>query len=158
MARFFEFESAASLFPMRYLLKYSPEITIKSRPVRNRFVKQLCHNLRKLLQMLDDAIEVSSHWDYLQVTVPETRSGLQQSLEKILSDTPGISTYARVHQYPLVDFEELLRHTLEHYRKRLAGKTFAVRCTSLQLMLNPMLGVASDSRARQPASNSSIPS
>lgn len=78
--------------------------------------------------MLDDAIEVSSHWDYLQVTVPEALFGLQQSLEKTLSDTPGISTYARVHQYALVDFEDLFRHTLEHYRERLAGKTFAVRC------------------------------
>lgn len=113
---------------MKYLLKYSPEITIKSRPVRNRFVRQLCANLNKLLQAVDEAIAITSRWDYLEMYAPDTWADEQEVLEKILADTPGISSFARVHQYSLQDFDALLQQTLEHYQARLAGKTFAVRC------------------------------
>ncbi len=44
---------------MKYLLKYSPEITIKSRPVRSRFIKQLVKNLTSLTKKVDEELKLN---------------------------------------------------------------------------------------------------
>ncbi|MAY03719.1 MAG: tRNA 4-thiouridine(8) synthase ThiI [Gammaproteobacteria bacterium] len=113
---------------MKYLLKYSPEITIKSRPVRSRFVKQLRKNLQKLLGELEDKVTVTSRWDYLEVDSPFSEGKQKQKLESVLCDTPGVNTIALSRHYPLTDMDDILARTLELYRERLQGRTFAVRC------------------------------
>jgi len=114
---------------MKYLLKYSPEISIKSRPVRSRFVKQLKKNLQFLLGAISQNIVVTSHWDYLEVNSEQDEgSDVPAKLEEILKDTPGIGSFARVYAYPFQNLSEVLEYTLRHYKDRLQGKTFAVRC------------------------------
>ncbi len=73
---------------MKYLLKYSPEITIKSRPVRVRFVKQLIKNLRSLLRKVDERVTVISSRDYLEVISPYEVDDLRPQIEDILLGTP----------------------------------------------------------------------
>ena len=44
---------------MKLIVKVFPEITIKSRPVRMRFIRQLAKNIRAVLRDLDPAVVVN---------------------------------------------------------------------------------------------------
>jgi thiamine biosynthesis protein ThiI len=57
---------------MLFLVKLFPEITIKSRPVRKRFIRQLRKNLKNVLQELDEGIAVRGEWDCLEVQPTDT--------------------------------------------------------------------------------------
>jgi len=126
--------------PMKYLLKYSPEMTTKSRVVRTRFCKQLRKNLARILKrqhgLVDraagatgqDAISVEAHWDYLEIAIPSRHDALLPRIEETLRWTPGICNFSRVFAYPLPELEEMLALVLEHYKERVRGRTFAVRC------------------------------
>ena len=113
---------------MKYLLKYSPEISIKSRPVRARFVKQLCRNLRILLRKIDDQISVDSKWAYLEVNSPFESGEQKTRVDVVLADTPGICSIAECRHFLLDKLENILPPVLELYSRRLQAKTFAVRC------------------------------
>lgn len=113
---------------MKYLLKYSPEITIKSRPVRSRFVKQLSRNLGKMLDRIDENIGVTSRWDYLEVDSPFDEAEGRRVVESVLLNTPGVSSVALCRHFPLHDMDDLLAQTLDLFGERLRGRTFAVRC------------------------------
>ena len=113
---------------MNYLVKYSPEITIKSRPVRTRFAKQLRTNLAKLLLRLSEEIQIKGNWDYVGVEVPATLNHLQPQVEQVLASTQGICFYERVQVFKVNTLDEILLHTLPIFQNRLIGKTFAVRC------------------------------
>ena len=113
---------------MKHLLKYSPEITIKSRPVRTRFVKQLSRNLSTLLKKVDKRISVVSKRDYLEVNSPIEAEPSRRLIESVLTSTPGIATIASTSHMLLENLEDVLTHALSMYKERLIGKTFAVRC------------------------------
>ena len=52
---------------MKLIVKVFPEITIKSRPVRMRFVRQLAKNIRTVLRDLDPAVVVTGVWDNIEL-------------------------------------------------------------------------------------------
>ena len=113
---------------MNYLVKYSPEMTIKSRPVRTRFAKQLRKNLARLLHRISEDIQIKGNWDYVGVEVPATLNHLQPQVEQVLASTQGICFYERVQVFKVSTLDEILLHTLPIFQNRLIGKTFAVRC------------------------------
>ncbi len=113
---------------MKYLVKYSPEMTIKSRPVRNRFAKQLRKNLAFLLRRINEDVIVNGNWDYIGIDFPELDEQSQAEAEQVLSSTQGICFYERVRQYGLKDLDDVLEKTRQTFQDRLNGKTFAVRC------------------------------
>ena len=113
---------------MKYLLKYSPEITIKSRPVRARFVKQLSRNLTVLLRKVDEQIILHSKRDYLEVNSPLESKESSRLVEAVLTNTPGVTSIASTWHIPLDNLENVLSHALDLFTERLQGKTFAVRC------------------------------
>ena len=113
---------------MKLIVKVFPEITIKSRPVRKRFIRQLAKNIRAVLRDLDPDLLVSGVWDNLEV---ETRLDDPKTLRAMierLSCTPGIVHFLEVHEYPLGELDDILEHCKRHYADLLPGKTFAVRC------------------------------
>ncbi|MES2606363.1 MAG: hypothetical protein V4603_15620, partial [Pseudomonadota bacterium] len=73
---------------MKYLVRYSGEMTTKSRVVRTQFCKQLRRNLARLLRVHLDlmdkaaaphdpaAVTVDGNWDNLQVTLPVGKEAL----------------------------------------------------------------------------------
>lgn len=113
---------------MKYILKYSPELTIKSRPVRVRLARQLRRNLKQLLKRIHRDIEAVYHWDFITVETPELSEVEQVRVEEVLENTPGISTISRVQQVQYTDLDSMFQFTLPLVKDRLAGKTFAVRC------------------------------
>ncbi len=56
---------------MRYLIRFFPEITIKTRPVRHRLIQVLRRNLRIMLRRINSGISVTGDWDILEVQTPD---------------------------------------------------------------------------------------
>ncbi len=113
---------------MLYLIKLFPEITIKSRPVRLRLVRQLRKNLKSVLTRLDPGINVHGEWDALEVECDSTDASLQSQIQEKLKCISGIHSILAVQRYPLPDMDGMLELAKSHYEERLKGKTFAVRC------------------------------
>ena len=114
---------------MKFIVRFFPEISIKSRPVRKRMVKQLQNNIRRVLRRYDDQVTVHSNWDHLQVV---SRLGNQtehaQKLRHRLARIPGIAYFNQVKEYDFVDFQDAFEKTQQHYEQLLINKTFRVRC------------------------------
>ena len=113
---------------MQFIIKLFPEITIKSKPVRKRFVKQLQDNLRKLLKRIDEEIIVKKDWDKIDVETASENTLIHRNIIEVLSNTPGIANFIQVKEYPLGDFHDIYLKTKDAYESRIAGKTFVVRC------------------------------
>jgi len=113
---------------MLFLVKLFPEITIKTRPVRRRFIRQLRKNIRSVLTELDPAVTVVGEWDNLEVETQVDSPEINAQIGERLACTPGIAKFLVVDKYPLSDLDAMVELALSYYRERLAGKTFAVRC------------------------------
>ena len=110
---------------MKYIIKFFPEMLLKSKSVRQRMGQQLQRNLRRLLKKIDEAIAVDRYWDKLEITCPENVS---TQVADLLGRTPGIDQYLQVTEYPLTDLQDIAEKTGKHYLDTVRGKTFAVRC------------------------------
>lgn len=121
---------------MLFVVKLFPEITIKSRPVRRRFIRQLRKNIRGQLSGIYPAIEVSGEWDSIEVEADDSFADLdenrQQEIEqqfvRVLCTTPGINSILQVEKTALPSLDGILDLALAYHREALAGQTFAVRC------------------------------
>ena len=113
---------------MKFIVKFSPEIIIKSKPVRRQFVKKLSDNLRKLLRPLDEAVMVQRSWDKLMVHCRSNDALVRQQIIAVLACAPGIAHFLDVVEFPLGDMDDVFEKTRALWANRLAGKTFAVRC------------------------------
>jgi tRNA uracil 4-sulfurtransferase len=113
---------------MKFIVKFFPEITIKSRPVRKQFVKQLHTNLKRLLQPLDPEVQVLREWDKMVVSTARQEPETLAAFVEVLRNTPGIAYFMDVVEYPLVDIDDIYQKTLALWGDRLAGKRFSVRC------------------------------
>ena len=113
---------------MQFIVKFFPEITIKSRPVRKQFVKTLRNNLRTLLKPLDPAVSVQSDWDKILVSSQSNDESLRLQMVEVLSCTPGIAHFLDVKEFPYVDMHDAFVKTQQLWGDRLAGQSFVVRC------------------------------
>ena len=113
---------------MKFVIKFFPEITIKSRPVRKRFVAQLVDNLKAVLKELDPGVQVTNGWDKLQVDTAVEDAALLARMVEAMRNTSGITYILEVVHFPLPEPDEIVEKVLPVYGPRLAGKYFAVRC------------------------------
>ena len=113
---------------MKVIVKPFAEITIKSRPVRKQFVRQLAKNIRTVLRDLDPELKVEGEWDNIELETRQTEPKLLAEMLERLRCTPGIAHCLEVHDYPLVDFDDIVEKCKHHFGAQLAGKVFAVRC------------------------------
>lgn len=113
---------------MKLIIKVFPEITIKSRPVRKHFIRQLAKNIRSVLRDLDPDVEVSGVWDNLELVTQCTEPKRLAEMIERLSCTPGITHFLEINEYPLGDFDDVFEKCKLHYADQLPGKIFAVRC------------------------------
>ncbi len=113
---------------MQFVIKFFPEITIKSRLVRKQLVKQLRDNLRTLLKPIDPEIEIVRDWDQLTVSTVGNDAARRAQIIEVLGHTPGIAYFLDVLEYPLRDLADIYTKTAALWLGRLQDKTFAVRC------------------------------
>lgn len=113
---------------MKFIVKFFPEITIKSKPVRRQLVKLLADNVRSILRSIDSEVRVRRDWDKLVVSSSSEDPVVQVQLTTALGRIPGIAWFLDVLEYPLADMDDMFERTRAVYEPRLVGKTFAVRC------------------------------
>ncbi len=113
---------------MKLIVKVFPEITIKSRPVRKQFIRQLGKNIRAVLRDLDPELRVDGVWDNLEVETQVSDTRVLGEMVERLSCTPGITHFLEINEYPLGDFDDVVEKCKQHYADQLPGKIFAVRC------------------------------
>jgi len=113
---------------MLFLAKLFPEITIKSRPVRRRFIRQLRKNIKSVLVELDDGLTVSGEWDSIEIECSSTNPETLAQISERLTCIPGLAKFSEVDKFPLPDMDGILELALEYYSEKLSNKTFAVRC------------------------------
>ncbi|MEH6580194.1 MAG: tRNA uracil 4-sulfurtransferase ThiI [Amphritea sp.] len=112
---------------MKFIVKLFPEITIKSKPVRKRFIQRLQSNLQVTLRRLDESIKVRGLWDKVEVEVASEDAELRLQMIDVMAATPGILYSLEVEQHPLGSFDEVFQLTKDAYAERIKGKTFVVR-------------------------------
>lgn len=118
-----EFFSAVAV--MKFIIKLFPEITIKSRSVRQRFSKMLQGNIRNVLQRIDQNVHVTRNWDHLVVCA--SNDAVRDRLVDALQSTPGIQHFLEVTSFEFVDLHQAYEVTYELWKDRLEDKTFCVR-------------------------------
>jgi thiamine biosynthesis protein ThiI len=123
--RLFAFEPH---FVMKFIVKFFPEITIKSRPVRKQFTKQLRDNLRAQMKPIDPDIRIQRDWDKLVIETALDNSEQQRQLIDVLRYTAGIAYFLEVQEFPFIDLADAYQKTASLWTERLRDKTFVVRC------------------------------
>jgi len=113
---------------MKLIIKVFPEITVKSRPVRKQFIRQLSKNIRNLLREITPNFSLEGSWDNLELQTPETDENILNAITQRLRETPGIGQFLQVCEYPFEHLDDIAARCFEHYADLLQGKTFAVRC------------------------------
>ena len=116
---------------MKFIIKLFPEITIKSTPVRKRFIKVLRKNIRTIIKRTDEGVDVRGTWDFIELTTSSDDAVLLAEVKDHLSHIPGIAYWMQVSEYPLTTIDDILEKALPAYRERLAGKTFRVTCARM---------------------------
>ncbi|RDE22376.1 tRNA 4-thiouridine(8) synthase ThiI [Motiliproteus coralliicola] len=112
---------------MKFIVKLFPEITIKSKPVRRRFIQRLQSNLQIILRRIDEKAHVSGQWDKVVVEIAQDQPEQLLRIVEALQQTPGIAYFLQVKEHPLGDFEDVFQKVKEVYADKLAGKRFVVR-------------------------------
>ncbi|KGE77306.1 tRNA uracil 4-sulfurtransferase ThiI [Halomonas salina] len=113
---------------MLYLLKLHPEITIKSRSVRQQMTRCLTANIRNTLRRLDDRVRVKDQWDAIRVRLPEgldddTTAAIEDSLTRI----PGIQQVLATEEVRFESLEQAAEHIVPLWSPVIAGHSFRVQ-------------------------------
>ena len=117
---------------MKFVIKLFPEIIVKSRPVRKRLINQLKKNLRKLLIDIDESIQISGSWDFVEVSADnqaeeQATKQLEADVLEVLKHTPGIDFILKVKTHAFESIEDIADITVNEYRSLVKNKTFCVR-------------------------------
>ncbi|GAB3488181.1 tRNA uracil 4-sulfurtransferase ThiI [Marinomonas epiphytica] len=110
---------------MKFIVKFFSEITIKSRPVRKAFVKQLRQNIRLVLRKLDDEVVVTGNWDFIEVY--SDREEIRESFTEALSCIAGIAHFQYVREFPFVSLDDIVDEAVTSYGTDIKDAIFAVR-------------------------------
>lgn len=112
---------------MHFIVKVFPEIIIKSQPVRQRFIKQLRDNLRKMLSDLGVQVQVQRDWEKIEITSDNDDPHATAEVKDLLARTPGIANFYLVQAYPMGDLHYIYEKTALYWAEQLSGKSFCVR-------------------------------
>ncbi len=112
---------------MHYVIKLHPEITIKSKSVRQRFTRLLEGNIRNVMRRDNLEVRIKRLWDALVVrpvdVAPERLPALEAGLQRI----PGVNQIHKVTTSAFTDMDDIYQQTRATWEERIKGKTFAVR-------------------------------
>jgi len=110
---------------MKYIIRLFSEITIKSKPVRQKYIKKLYNNLNKHLELITIDFDSKYFWDKIEVDIYDDR--ILEEAELTLSKVPWIAYIIKVKDYEFIDFEDCFQKVKEAYEDQIKNKTFVVR-------------------------------
>ncbi len=122
-----------------YIVRVAAEVASKSNRTRRRFHRQLVHNLDDALRSRGIRAQVRDRWSRIFVRLSDPASPVQP-VGAPASAEPGpsghsldparrvfgVSSFSRVDAVVPADLDEIVRVGHELYRKRVAGRRFAV--------------------------------
>lgn len=109
---------------MQIIIKFSPEIVIKSRAVRIFFITILIKNIKIVIRNKNKFISILRYWDHLKINCQDD-DYVQVSL--ILMKIPGIHHILLVHNSVIVSLEDIYYQIISISSIQLSGKTFCIR-------------------------------
>jgi thiamine biosynthesis protein ThiI len=112
---------------MRLIVKYHPEINIKSRSVRKRFSKLLESNIRIIVKRIFPSAHIVARWSDVVIEANSITPEQQAEVIDAVSRIPGVDQYNEVVEYPFVDFDTAFADVASHWQSEIEGKSFCVR-------------------------------
>ena len=111
---------------MKYIIKISPEITIKSKPVRKQCLLMLKNNIKKHFDF--NEIKVNITWNRDRINLEWT----DERIIKILTQISWIANFMEVESFNLPEKEEDIFHFVfekakDFYLDKIEDKTFVAR-------------------------------
>ena len=106
---------------MKFLLRLSPDLTIKADKTRRRFLRVLLQNLRDAFASEGLAARVEPGWVRLVVEAEDERAG------EVARRVFGVHSVSRVVEHARESLEELVAAATPLFLPGITGKTFAVR-------------------------------
>jgi len=129
---------------MRFVLRLSSELAIKSAPVRKRWTKLLSDNVRALAKKVDASARVRPQWDRLELSVlerldPDRKAALtaqdhQRITDQIialLKTIPGIAHFSEVKLVRFASLDDIYQHVHKSFGAQIKQSTFCVRARRL---------------------------
>jgi len=110
---------------MKFIIKFFPEITIKSKPVRKRYVSVLQNNISVSLKKALRWYEVKSNWDNIEVFINDAKN--EEIAIDVLKNVPWIKYFIKVSTYDFIDFEDTYDKIINFYWDKLEWKRFVAR-------------------------------
>ncbi|MCZ2723615.1 tRNA 4-thiouridine(8) synthase ThiI [Marinomonas sp. 15G1-11] len=110
---------------MKFVVKFFAEITVKSRPVRKAFIKQLRHNIRLVLRKVDDDVTVAGNWDFIEIM--SDKDELREEFVELLQNIAGIAHFQFVREFTFTDLDGIAEEAKKSYGEVLKDAVFAVR-------------------------------
>ncbi len=112
---------------MKFILRLFPEISIKSRPVRNRLTRQVRQNLVNTCNHHGINVNAYAQWDKVIADFGEETAESRVEAVRELSRLPGIHSFLEVKEYPFESLNDLFEKIQVELMPRISGHTFAVR-------------------------------
>lgn len=115
---------------MKYIIKFFPEIIVKSKSVRQEMSKVLQRNIRNVLNRSAVKVKIQDCWDKLVVRLDETDGPCPRSSREVaemLCRIPGIHNVMEAEEYEYSSMHDIYEKTAAVYGPQIAGKTFCVR-------------------------------
>lgn len=113
---------------MNYILKFSPDITIKSAFVRKEMSKRVEANLRIALKKVleKDEFTLERKFDRLLFSTQRAEKDIVEKIQEAFLYTPGVAFFQEFKSFPMGRFEEIFHVVLAHVKEQIDGKTFRV--------------------------------
>lgn len=112
---------------MRLIVKYHPEINIKSRSVRKRFSKLLESNLRIIVKRIYPSAHIVARWSDLLVEAVGVSDEMEAEIIDAISRIPGVDQYNQIVEVDFVDFDTSFNNVAKYWIPFLENKKFCVR-------------------------------
>ena len=110
---------------MKFIIRLFPEISIKSKPVRNRLIRQVRQNLVNVCKHHGISVNAYAQWDKVVAIFDKTITKDRAITE--LSRIPGIHSFMEVNEYPFTTLDSLFDEIKDVVGPSIENKTFAVR-------------------------------
>lgn len=111
---------------MQFIIRVSPEITIKSLAVRKKAIRLLIQNIKKHLKLNNlNKFNLIFSWDRVDLFVSENISA--KAISDLLKDIFWIAYFEEVIESDFIDFEDTFKKVSEYYMDKIHWKSFVVR-------------------------------
>lgn len=112
---------------MKYIIKISPEITIKSKPVRKQCLLMLKNNIKKHFDFNDIKVNITWNWDRINLEWNN-----YDRIPVVLKQIAGIAHFMEVETFNLPEnkeeiFDYIFQKTKDFYLEKIENKTFVAR-------------------------------